>query len=152
MRKFCNLISKLGLNKSPGNDGLGAEFYVHTRNDIAPVLCSLFNKILSTGSFPKSWGESVICPLRKSGPKSDPNNYRGISLTTTLYKIFSIVMNSRLYAWAENNNKIDESQAGFRRGYSAMDNAFSLQAIVQTYLSRSSGRLYCIYIDFKKSI
>ena len=89
-------ISKLGVNKSPGNDGICSEFYIHTKNEIAPILCSLFNKILSTGTFPKSWGESIICPLHKSGPKNDPNNYRGISLTTTMYKIFSIVLNSRL--------------------------------------------------------
>lgn len=149
--EILQAISKLGKNKSPGNDGLSTEFYTYTKNEITPILCCLFNKIFQFGSFPISWGESIICPIHKSGPKNDPNNYRGISLTTSLYKIFSIVLNSRLYSWAESNNKIDEAQAGFRRGYSAIDNVFNLQAIVQKYLSRQRGRLYCIYIDFKKA-
>ena len=32
----------------------------------------------------------------------------------------------RLTDWAETNNVLDESQAGFRKGYSTMDNIFSL--------------------------
>ena len=65
-----------------------------------------------------------------------PENYRGISLTNTMYKIFTGVINKRLYEWAETNNKIDESQSGFRTGYSAIDNIFCLQAIAQKYLSK----------------
>ena len=53
-------------------------------------------------------------------------------------------------AWYETNHKIDELQSGFRTGYSAIDNIFCLQAIVQKYLSKKGGRLYCLYIDFRK--
>jgi len=55
-----------------------------------------------------------------------------------------------LYDWAEENNKIDESQAGFRKGYSAVDNIFCFQEMVQKYLSKKCGRFYCIYVDFRK--
>ncbi len=65
-----------------------------------------------------------------------PENYRGISLTNTIYKIFTGIINKRLYEGAETNHKIDESQSGFRTGYSAIDNIFCLQAIVQKYLSK----------------
>ena len=37
-------------------------------------------EILNSGHFPESWSESVIVPVYKSGPKDNPNNYRGISL------------------------------------------------------------------------
>ena len=43
---------------------------------------------------------------------------------------------------------LDESQAGFRKNYSTMDNIFSLYAIAQKYLSKERGRFYCIFIDF----
>jgi hypothetical protein len=55
--------------------------------------------------------------------------------------MYSSVLNNRLYIWAEDNNKIDEVQAGFRNGYSTIDNLFTLQALVQKYLSKSQGRL-----------
>ena len=68
-----------------------------------------------------------------------------------MYKIFSIILNKRLYSWAEENEKLDEAQAGFRAGYSAVDNIFSLSAVCQKYLSKGGGRFYCLYVDFQKT-
>jgi len=111
----------------------------------------LFNIIFSTAYIPSSWKTSAIIPIHKSGPSNIPGNYRGISITNTMYKIFSGTINKRLYDWAEKNNKIDESQVGFRKGYSAVDNIFCLQAMVQKFLSKNCGRFYCIYVDFRKA-
>ena len=146
-----NSIIKLGNGKSPGTDGISAEFYKETISQIAPTLTTIINTILNTGVFLKSWGESVICPIHKSGSHSDPSNYRGISLLNTMYKIVSTIINNRLYIWAEENNEIDEGQAGFRRGYATVDNIFNLQAMVQKYISQKGDRFYCIYIDFQKA-
>ena len=44
---------------------------------------------------------------------------------------------------------IDESQAGFRSGYSTIDNAFVLQSIISKLLSKKRGKLYVAFIDFK---
>lgn len=57
-----------------------------------------------------------------------------------MYKLFSKIVNTRLYAWAEQNNLIDESQACFRAGYPAIDNVFLLQGIVQKYLFKQGRR------------
>ena len=149
--EVSNSIKNLIKGKSPGTDGLSVEFYKQTLLDIVPTLTLIFNVIFDTGKIPYSWGESIICPIHKSGSKNDPNNYRGISLLNTMYKIMSNIVNQRLYTWAEENNKIDEGQAGFRRGYSTVDNIFTLQAMVQKYLSKTGGRFYCIYIDFRKA-
>ena len=89
-------ISKLKRGKSPGKDGIGAEFYINTKHVITPILNVLFNKILSSGSFPDAWSESIIVPLYKSGSRSDPSNYRGISLVDVMYKLFAGIINNRL--------------------------------------------------------
>jgi hypothetical protein len=58
----------------------------------------IFNVILKTGIYPKSWKESFTIPIYKSGDKNDPNNYRGISLINCLPKICNIVeSDSALY-------------------------------------------------------
>ena len=63
------------------------------------------------------------------------------------------VLTSRLTQslWCEEHNIIDESQGGFRRGYSTIDNIFTLQSIAQKYLSKPGGRFYCLFIDFSKA-
>ena len=81
-------IRKLKLGKAQGTDGIGAEFYKYTCHEIAPILCTLFNNIFSTGNLPEMWRDSIIVPVYKSGPKDDPSNYRGISLINVMYKTF----------------------------------------------------------------
>ena len=42
------------------------------------------------------------------------------------------VIYNRIYEWAEENSKIDECQAGFRKGYSITDNLFILMSMSQS--------------------
>ena len=144
-------IRNLKMGKSQGSDGLGAEFYKNTCNDIAPILCCLFNTILTSGVFPDMWRESIIIPVYKSGSRDDPSNYRGISLVNVMYKIFSNILHDRLVKWSDIYNKIDEAQAGFRSGYSTTDNLFTLQSLIQKYISKPGGRFYVLYVDFKQA-
>jgi len=67
-----------------------------------------------------------------------------------MYKILSGINNKRLYDWAEENIKIDESHVGFHKGYSAVDNSSVYkQWFKSIYLKR--GRFYCIYVHFCKA-
>jgi hypothetical protein len=52
----------------------------------------IFNVILKTGIYPKSWKESFTIPIYKSGDKNDPNNYRGVSLINCLTKICNTIL------------------------------------------------------------
>ena len=62
------------------------------------------------------------------------------------------MMHNRLYQWAEENNKIDESQTGFRKGYSTIDNLFVLMSLVQKYISKKGGRFYVYLLIFPKPL
>ncbi len=66
-------------------------------------------------------------------------------------KVFASTLNVRLTKWTIDNEVIDESQAGFRAGYSTIDNMFTLQSMVQKYLSKQGGRFYCLFVDFSKA-
>ena len=138
-------------NKSPGPDGINAEMYKETLILILPYLNKLFNAIFDSGIFPENWGKSIITPVFKKGSKNDPDNYRAISLTDSICKIFMNILATRLNHWSEENRVLDESQAGFRQKYSTVDNVFNLMALVQKYLSKKKGRFYCIFIDFEKA-
>ena len=53
--------------------------------------------------------------------------------------------------WTTDLNIINESQAGFRSGYSAIDNIFCLQNIIKKYISKVGGRFYVLVVDFQKA-
>ena len=82
---------------------------------------------------------------------SDPNNFRGVSLIDILNKILTGMMYDRIYKWAEDNSKLNESQSGFRKGYSTIDKLFTLMSLGQKYLSKEGGRIYCLFVDFSKA-
>ena len=137
--------------KSPGSDGIVIEMLKSGSNVIIPILTLLFNKILDSGLFPDKWCEAIIFPLHKDGSLTDVKNYRGISLLNVISKVFTGVLNKRLVTWAQINSKFKEEQAGYRVGYSTVDQIFTFYTIVQKYLSKKGGRFYCIFVDFSSA-
>ena len=89
--------------------------YKETLILILPYLNKLFNAIFDSGIFPENWGKNIITPVFKKRSKNDPDNYRAISLTDSICKIFMNILATRLNHWSEENRVLDESQAGFRQ-------------------------------------
>jgi hypothetical protein len=58
------------------------------------LICSIWNK----EELPQQWKESIILPMHKNGDKTDCDNYQGISLLSTAYKILSNILLARLTA------------------------------------------------------
>lgn len=58
---------------------------------------------------------------------------------------------NRLYTWAEESSKLDESQAGVQEAYCTIDNIFTLMSMGQKFLSKKSERFYCLFSDFPKA-
>jgi hypothetical protein len=56
----------------------------------------LINSVWNKEELPDQWKESIIVPVHKKGEKSYCNNYGGISLLGTSYKILSNIYLSRL--------------------------------------------------------
>ena len=83
-----------------------------------------FNKVFDNSYFPKNWTLGEIIPFHKKGDKSNVQNYRGITLLSTLSKLFTRILNNRLTSWAEDYGIYIEAQAGFRKHMSTVDNIF----------------------------
>ena len=93
---------------------------------------------------PEEWKESIIVPIHKKGDKTDCNNYRGISLLPTTYKILSNILLSRLTPYAK--EIIGDHQCGFRRNRSTIDHIFCIRKKL-----RKNGSTMKLFIDFKKA-
>jgi hypothetical protein len=65
------------------------------KRNILILLCrwyDFFNSVWNKEELPDQWRESIIVPIHKKGDKTDCNNYRGISLLSTSYKILSNIL------------------------------------------------------------
>jgi len=135
-------------NKAAGPDGIPAEFYKNVPPNFVELLTNAFNETFKSGSVPALFQTATIFPLFKQGDINDPSNYRGISFQNALAKVFTFIIHARLASWVEDNSILSDFQAGFRKGFSTVDNIFCLNSIAKHYLSKKK-KLYALFVDFK---
>ena len=149
--EISKAIRKLKNGKAKGIDEIGNEEIKATEEIMIDIYCKLFNIVFDSGVIPTVWSIGIIQALYKNkGDPKDPDNYRGITLLSCLGKVFTAVINNRLGEFAENNNLINKEQTGFRAGCSTIDHIFSLNCLLDIYLSKGQ-KIYCAFVDYKKA-
>jgi hypothetical protein len=84
---------------------------------ICKTLQLIFNYSLQTRKFRKS---AIVIALFKKGIKSDPSNYRPISLLSCVWKVFERVVFKYIFNFLLDNSLIYKYQSGFMRGHSTV--------------------------------
>ena len=150
--EIINGIDKLKKGKAGGIDDISPELIQTCKGRLIEFLFKLFNSMYNSSYFPIQWAKAIVVPLYKKGEVNSPDNYRGISLLSMTSKIFTGILNKRLYSWSEDNDKINIEQAGFRRSHSTIDHIFTLHSMISNCLyGRRRSKFYVCFVDFKKA-
>ena len=145
------VIKKLKNNKAEGFDNISNEYIKHSMHVCLPLYVKLFNFMFDAGITPEKWSLGIIHPIYKNkGDPQDPDSYRGITLVSCLGKVYTAIINERLNSFANSIELITKLQAGFRKGYSTVDNIFCLYSLIQLYFL-SNRKLFCTFVDFRKA-
>jgi hypothetical protein len=87
------------------------------------VLAKLFNMFLESDFLSQDWLNSTIIMIgKKKDDKSNPKNWRPISIASCLMRLFERIMLKRLTKFLDENNIIIDSQSGFRKKRATIDN------------------------------
>jgi hypothetical protein len=97
---------------------------------------------------PQQWKDSVIVPIHEQGDKTDCNNYRGISLLSTAYKILYNTLLAKLTSYV--SEIIWDFQCGFHCNRSTTDQIFYIRQILEKKW-KYNGTVHQLFIDFKKA-
>ena len=119
-QEVSQAIRNMKHGKASGIDEICGDFLKYVENVVVLFLTQLISKIYKASLFPAVWSKLVIVPIFKKGDDDNPDNYRRISLLSIVGKVFTAILNNRLYTWAEKENKISKEQAGFRKVYSTI--------------------------------
>ena len=149
-KEIMDAIKHLKNNKSAGLDGIRNEMLKTNVQYILPFALKLFNIILSSGKYPKEWKTGFIRPIHKNDSPHDPSNYRGITITSCLSKVFNSILNTRLQNYLDSNNIINKVQIGFQPKARTSDHMFVLRTLIQKYTNNKS-KLYVCFINFSKA-
>ena len=118
--------------------------------EIAVPLTCLFNNSIRSGVFPECLKKSTVIPLYKSGPKSDPSNYRPISLISTFAKIFESLMKTILTNYLDSKSIISSKQFGFCKNKSTFDCLNIVTSDIYQALDSHKAAIL-ILVDFTKA-
>lgn len=145
------LMLKLNPHKAIGPDNIHPHI-LHEIPALAKPLLIIFQQSLSSGILPNTWRQANICAVFKKGRRTDPNNYRPISLTSQVVKIMERIILSRIIKHCKQHSLISDVQHGFMSGSSCLTNLLEcLNNWTSSVDSLPCQQTDVIYTDFSKA-
>lgn len=147
---FVEAIDRLRQDAAPGPDGVSAVLLKNCKKSLATPLYLLWRCSLDSGSIPGLMKSALVVPIHKGDSRAVPQNYRPISLTSHLTKVFERVLRDKLVRYLESNHLMNDHQHGFRPGKSCLTQLLEHYDAILDDLERGAN-VDVIYLDFAKA-
>ena len=143
-------LSSLNIFKSCGPDNVHPKLLksLASDNNFVEAVTQLFIKCSETGTMPAIWKEASVVALFKSGKKTDPLNYRPVSLTCIICKVYEQLIRTQIVGFLE--DKITIHQHGFVNGKSCLTNLLETFDSIFSILEEGAP-VDILYFDFSKA-
>ena len=143
-------LLKLNIFKSSGPDGVHPKLLKSLAydNNFVEAVTKLFQKCSDTGFLPAVWKSASVVALFKKGIKSDPLNYRPVSLTCILCKVYEKLVRAHVLDFLE--HRISKHHHGFVKGKSCLSNLLETFDDILDILDEGAP-VDLLYFDFSKA-
>jgi hypothetical protein len=143
-------LRSLSSFSSPGPDGMPNILLKEGGSSLIAAIVVFFRLLLDEGNLPSEWKLATVVPIYKKGSRSDCKNYRPISLTCNLCKVFERLLKDYMLASLLENGLLNSSQHGFLPGRST---STALLSFLEELSSSLDDRKCAdaIFLDFSKA-
>lgn len=144
--EIYSAIESLSNKESSDAFGISNKMIINSSYKFKDELLLLLNKMLSANIIPQNWKTSKVTMLPKTKrDKWNPKNYRPISITPCLMRLYEKIINARIQSHLTANKIIINQQSGFRKQRQTKDNLFFL---IQKALESTNRKFKAIAIFF----
>ena len=137
--------------KSAGEDNIVNEVLKIGEFCLVELIVKLMNLILESEKYPLKWTRNLPITLHKGGLTDKPDNYRGISISSCLSKLFSTVLYFRILEVNENFSLLSNNQIRFLKGYRTADHVLLIDTVINEIVHRQRKYLFVAFVDLKKA-
>ena len=114
-------IHNLNCQKAPGPSKIPAWALKDGCNEIYTHLTFLYNEFLKNKTYPCKLKKAIATPIYKKEDPELPENYRSISITGALSKVFEKLLHNQINDYLISQKFLSNTQFGFRKSYSTID-------------------------------
>jgi hypothetical protein len=142
------VFDKMKRGKAAGMDNLSLEHVVYSHPSLIVHLSNLFNLMIKHGHVPDQFGLGIVVPLikNKNGDLCQSDNYRGITVSPVISKIFETCLYDKFHQFLASH----DLQLGFKKGVGCGPAVFTVQQIVKYFTSRGSS-VFITAVDASKA-
>ena len=150
LENITKKLQELDTSKSCGPDGVPASLLKKFHFIFAPILLIIFRKSYEIGDVPEKMKMANVSPLYKSGDKTCPSNFRPVSVTPIIAKMFEGIMYDNIVSHINNNNIMCPQQHGFLKDHSTNTNLLHFWNDVSNLADRTQ-EITIVYTDLRKA-
>ena len=150
VREVTNELLRLRKDKPRGPSPIPPWALVDSAHIVAPVLTLIFNNAIMQCKFPKALKLADITPVHIKGNPQEPMNYRPISVTPTLLKLFGKLLFRQLSNYLNDNNVLSHTQFGFRKSRSTKDALLYITKFVRQNMEANES-VFCAALELSKA-
>ena len=148
--EMMKLIRGINIKKASSIEHMKAFVLKDAFLSVPEVILCLYNKCLSSHTFPNKWKMATVVPLPKKPNSMDVNDLRPISLLPMPGKILEKIVCMRLQLYMKNNGLLSPKQHGYREKHSTQTAIREhLQNIIENVLDNKPT--FSLYLDYKKA-
>lgn len=148
--ELVKLLTSVNIYKSTGPDDIHAKLLKSLSSNESFVRCIklLFDTCFKEGKIPKVWKQANVTPIHKKGSVTEAKNYRPISLTSILGKLYEKIVRNRILDSI--SEKITSHQHGFVPNKSCLSNLLEATEYINEHLAQEEP-VDVFYLDFQKA-
>ena len=145
-----NAIGDMSYYSATGPDKFPASILKECKTQLSAPLQHLWSMSMETSTIPGKYLAQSIIPIYKKGDRSLPSNYRPVSLTSHIIKVFERVVRQNIIDHLEDNNLLISQQHGFRQKRNCLTQLIHhVEDILQALENDENADI--IYLDFSKA-
>merc|ERR1712212_797785 len=107
------LLQGINVKKAVGPDNVSPHTIRRCATELTNPMTALFQTCITENCWPSLWKQARVVPVHKKQSRTDPANYRPISLLSIVSKIFEKVIAEELIQRLEDHNLLSNKQFGF---------------------------------------